>query len=150
LPFTSEEDFDEIQWPKREEYQQLLDKYKDKEVGTVKLLKKGDDDILIKPSQQEVLTTESHPPPSRQYTRVIQGTTKFEAKEYQEGDTVWMWDTKKGEPNNVKGKVQFWLGPFRIRMKSVNNAYYLSMLEGRKCPLPVSGRLLKPHHGAKT
>jgi hypothetical protein len=44
---------------------------KDKEVGSVKLLKKGDKDILIKPSQQEVLTTKSHPPPSRQYTRVI-------------------------------------------------------------------------------
>jgi hypothetical protein len=63
LSFTSEEYFDEIQWPKKEEYQQLLDKYKDKEVGTVKLLKKGDDDILIKPSQQEVLTVECHPLP---------------------------------------------------------------------------------------
>jgi hypothetical protein len=63
LPFTSEEDFDEIQWPKKQEYQQLLDKYKDKEVGSVKLLKKGDDNILIKPSQQEVLTVESHPLP---------------------------------------------------------------------------------------
>jgi hypothetical protein len=75
---------------------------------------------------------------------------KFEAKEYQEGDMVWMWDTKKGEPNNVKGSAKFWLGPFRIRMKSVNDAYYLSMLEGRKRPLPVSGCLLKPHHGAET
>ena len=149
LPFTSEEDFDEIQWPNKEEYQQLLDKYKDKEVGIVKLLKKGDDDILIKPSQQEVLTAESHPPPSRQYTRVIQETTKFETKEYQERDTVWMWDTMKGEPTNVKGNAQFWLGPFKIRMKSVNNAFYLSMLEGRKHPLPVSGCLLKPHRGAE-
>jgi hypothetical protein len=105
---------------------------------------------LVKPSQQEVLTAESHPPPSRRYTRVIQGTTKFKAKEYQEGDTIWMWDTKKGEPNNVKGNAQFWLEPFRIIMKSVNDAYYLSMLEGRKRPLPVSGCLLKPHHGAKT
>ena len=63
FPFTSEEDFDEIQWTKKEEYQRLLGKYKDKEVGIVKLLKKGDDDILIKPSQQEVLTVESRPPP---------------------------------------------------------------------------------------
>jgi hypothetical protein len=39
MPFATKEDFDQIQWPKREEYQQLLDKYKDKEVGTVKLLK---------------------------------------------------------------------------------------------------------------
>jgi hypothetical protein len=61
---------------------------------------------------------------------------------------VWMWDTKKGEPTNVKGNAQFWLRPFRIRMKSVNDAYYLSTLEGIKCPLPVIGCLLKPHHGA--
>jgi hypothetical protein len=79
FPFASEEDFDKIQWPKKEEYQ-ILDKYKDKEVGTIKLLKKGDADILIKPSQQEVLTTQSHPPPSRQYTRVIQEATNLEAK----------------------------------------------------------------------
>jgi len=131
-------------------YQQLLDKYKDKEVGSIKLLRKEDDDVLIKPSQQEILTTDSHPPPSRQYTRVIQEPTKFEAKEYQEGDTVRMWDTKKGEPNNVKGSDKFWLGPFGIRMKLVNDAYYLSMLEGRKCPLLVSGRLLKFHLGEET
>ena len=131
-------------------YQQLLDKYKDTKFGSVKLLKKGDNDILIKPSQQEILTTDSHPPPSRQYTRVIQEPLKFEAKEYQEGDMVWMWDTKKGERNNVKGSAEFWLRPFSIRMESVNDAYYLSTLEGRKRPLLVSGRLLKPHHGAET
>jgi hypothetical protein len=51
FPFPSKEDFDKIQWPKKEKYQQLLEKYKDKEVGTVKLLKKGDDDILIRPTQ---------------------------------------------------------------------------------------------------
>jgi hypothetical protein len=54
--FASEEDFDQIQWPKKEEYQQLLEKYKGKEVGTVKLLKKEEDDMSIKPSQQEVFT----------------------------------------------------------------------------------------------
>jgi hypothetical protein len=62
LPFASEEDFDQIQWLKKE-YQQLLNKYKDKEVGTVKLLNKGEDDILIRPSQQEVFAAESHPLP---------------------------------------------------------------------------------------
>jgi hypothetical protein len=88
LAFTSEEDFDKIQWPKREEYQQILEKYKDKEVRTIKLLKKGDDNILIKLTQQEVFTSESHPPPSKQYTRVVQETTEFRTKYYQEGDTV--------------------------------------------------------------
>jgi hypothetical protein len=61
-----------------------------------------------------------------------------------------MWDTKKGEPTNVKGSAQLWLGPFRIGRKSVNNAYYLSTLEGRRHPLPVSGHLLKPHQGEET
>jgi hypothetical protein len=61
-----------------------------------------------------------------------------------------MWDTKKGEPTNVKGNEQFCLGPFRVRMKSDNDSYYLSTLEGRRHPLLVSGHLLKPHHGAKT
>jgi hypothetical protein len=90
-----------------------LKKYKKEEVGAAKLLKKGENNILIQPSQQEVFTTESHPPPSKQYIRVVQENTKFKTKDYKEGDTVWMWDTKKGEPNNVKGSAQFWLGPFR-------------------------------------
>jgi hypothetical protein len=114
------------------------------------LLKKGEDSVLIQPSQQEVFTTESHPPPSRQYTRVVQETTKFRTRDYKEGDTVWMWDTKKGEPTNVKGNAQFWLGPFRVGRKSVNDAYYLSTLEGRRRPLLVSGHLLKPHQGVET
>jgi hypothetical protein len=62
LPFAEEDDSDEIQWPKKEEYQQLLDKYKDKEVGFVKVFKKKDKDLLVKSSQEEVLTIESHPP----------------------------------------------------------------------------------------
>ena len=37
MPFATEEDFDQIQWPKKKDYQQLLNKYKDKEVGVVKL-----------------------------------------------------------------------------------------------------------------
>jgi hypothetical protein len=37
FPFASEEDFDKTHWPKKEEYQQLLNKYKEKEVGIVKL-----------------------------------------------------------------------------------------------------------------
>jgi hypothetical protein len=65
LPFASEEDFHKMKWPKKEEYQHLLDKYKDKEVGTIKLLKKGEDDILIRPTQQEVFIAESHSPPSK-------------------------------------------------------------------------------------
>jgi hypothetical protein len=42
MSFATEEDFDQIKWPKKEEYQQLLDKFKDKETGTVKILKKAE------------------------------------------------------------------------------------------------------------
>jgi hypothetical protein len=52
VPFAKKED--QIQRSTKEKYLQLLDKYKDREVGTVKLM--GKDDILIQPSQQEVFT----------------------------------------------------------------------------------------------
>jgi hypothetical protein len=116
----------------------------------VKLLKTRESDILIRPSQQKVFTTESHPPPSAQYTRVFQGTTKYKIREYKEGDVVWMWDTLKGEPTNVKGSTQSWLGPFKVGRKSVDDSYYLSTFEGRRCPLPINGHLLKPHQGGGT
>jgi hypothetical protein len=78
MPFATEEDFDQIEWPKKEEYQQLLDEFKNKEVGTMKILKrkKDEDDVQIRPSQQEVFTAEAHPPPLVQYTKVVQGTNK--------------------------------------------------------------------------
>ena len=150
MPFATEEDFDQIQWPKKEDYQQLLNKYKENEFGVFMLLKKGEDNVLIQPSQQQVFIEESHPPPSTQYIRVVQETTKFKTMDYKEGDTIWMWDTKKGEPTNVKGNAQFWLGPLRVGKNSANDAYYFSTLEGRRCPLLVRRHLLKPHQGPDT
>jgi hypothetical protein len=152
MPFTTEEEFDQIEWPKKEEYQKLLDQFQNKEVGTVKILKrpKDEEDVQIRPSQQEEFTPEAHPPPSVQYTRVIQGDERRKIRKYKEGELVWMWDTQKGEPTNVKGSVQSWLGPFKVGMESVNDSYYLSTLEGRRRPLPISGRLLKPHQGGGT
>jgi hypothetical protein len=78
VPFAKKED--QIQWPTRERYQQLLDEYKDKEAGTVKLQNTGEGDIRIQPSQQELFTTKSHPPPSARYTRVVQGMTNFKIR----------------------------------------------------------------------
>jgi hypothetical protein len=60
--------------------------------------------MLIKPSQQEVFTTESHPPPSSTVHQGCSRNNQVQTREYKEGDIVWMWDTKKGEPTNVKGK----------------------------------------------
>jgi hypothetical protein len=152
MPFTTEEDFDQIEWPKKEEYQQILDQFQSKEVGTIKILKrtKNEDDVQIHPSQQETFTPEAHPPPSVQYTRVLQGTEKCKIRKYKEGELVGMWDIQKGEPTNVKGSIQSWLGPFKVGMESVDNSYYLSTLEGRRCPLRINGRLLKPHQGGGT
>jgi hypothetical protein len=69
MPFAIEEEFDQIEWPKKEEYQQLLDEFQNKEVGTVKILKrkKDEEDVQIHPSKQEFFTPEAHPPPSVQY-----------------------------------------------------------------------------------
>jgi hypothetical protein len=152
MPFTTEEDFDQIEWPKKEEYQQLLDQFQNKEVGTVKIMKrpKSENEVQIHPSQSEDFTPEAHPPPSVQYTRVIQQDERRKIRKYKEGELVWMWDTQKGEPTNVKGSKQSWLGPFKVGMESVDNSYYLSTLEGRRRPLPISGRLLKPHQGGGT
>jgi hypothetical protein len=152
MPFAAKEDFDQIEWPKKEEYQQLLDQFQNKEVGTVKILKrpKDEENVQIHPSQQEAFTSEAHPHPSVQYTKVVQGTTKHKTRKYKEGELVWMWDTQKEEPTNVKGSTQSWLGPFKVGMESVDNSYYLSTLEGRRRPLPISGRLLKPHQGGGT
>jgi hypothetical protein len=48
----------------------------------MKILKKAD--VQIHPSQQEVFTAEAHPPPSAQYTRVVQETTKYKVRKYKE------------------------------------------------------------------
>ena len=104
MPFATKEDLDQIKWPKREEYQQLLDEFKEKGTGTVKIIKKPEDDVQIHPSQQEVFIAEAHPPPSAQYTRVVQGTTKYKIKKYKEGDIVCMWDTQKRRANQCQRK----------------------------------------------
>ena len=41
MPFATKEDSNKIKWLEKEEYQQLLDELKRKEVGTVKILKKA-------------------------------------------------------------------------------------------------------------
>ena len=97
----------------------------------VKILKrpKGEDDVQIHLSHQEEFNPEAHPPPSVQYTRVIQEDEKHKIRKYKKGDLVWMWDIQKGQPTNAKGSIQSWLGPFEVRMESVNDSYYLTTLE---------------------
>jgi hypothetical protein len=61
-----------------------------------------------------------------------------------------MWDKRKGKPNMNKEFDDLWQGPYKVRKKYVNDSYYLSMLEGRRLPLPISVSLLKPHYGEET
>jgi hypothetical protein len=63
MPFATEEEFDQIDWPKKEEYQQLLDESKNKEVGTMKILKKkNEDDVQIRPSKNFLQQKPTHLP----------------------------------------------------------------------------------------
>ena len=149
-PITKEENSSQIEWPTKEEYQQLINDLKAQKLETVKILKKVENDVQIHPSQQKIFVAESHPPPSTQYTRVIQGTTNFRVKEYKKGDMVGRWDANKGRPNNITEDNHVGFGPSRVRNKSMNDSYYFSTIEGRRPPLPISGRLLKPHQGGGT
>jgi hypothetical protein len=133
---STKEDFDQIEWPTEEEYYQLINSLKDMRIEPVKI--------------QKISAAKSRPPPSTQHTRTIQGTTNFRVKEYQKGDTVGMWDANKGRPTNITEDNHFEFGPSRVRKKPVNDSYYLSTLEARRCPLPISGRLLEPHPGGGT
>lgn len=67
-----------------------------------------------------------------------------------QGEFVLMWDKRKGQPNTCKEFDKFWLDPYKIEKKSVNDSYYISTLEGRRLPLPTSRSNLKPHHGEET
>jgi hypothetical protein len=62
-------------------------------------LKKDDKELLVRLSQDDVLTTKSHPPPSKQYTRVIQEAVNLKGGDYKQGDLVLEWDTRKGQPD---------------------------------------------------
>ena len=53
-PFAKEENSSQIEWPTKEEYQQLMDELKARESETAKILKKVEDDVRICPSQQEI------------------------------------------------------------------------------------------------
>jgi hypothetical protein len=133
---AKEEKSDQFEWPTKEEYYQLINSLKDQKVEPVKI--------------QKIFVAKSHPPPSTQYTKIIQGTTNFRVKEYKKGDTVGMWDANKGRPTNITEDNHFGFGPSRVRKKPVNDSYYLSTLEARRRPLPISGRLLEPHPGGGT
>jgi hypothetical protein len=62
-------------------------------------LKKDDKELFIRPSQDDVLTTKSQPPPSKKYTRVIKEAVHLKGGDYKQGDLVLEWNTRKGQPD---------------------------------------------------
>jgi hypothetical protein len=138
-----------VQWPKKEECQQLIDMYKNNKISFVKVLKKGEKYLLVIPSQDDVLTIESHPRPSIQYTKVIPKEIDPKGGDYKHVDLVSERDVRIGQPNTHKDSKKFWLGPFKVRGNFVNDSHCLSTMQGRRHPLPVSGHLLKPHCGKR-
>jgi hypothetical protein len=64
---------------------------------------------------------------------------------YSEGSIAFMWDKRKGKPENDQKNNNSWLGPYIIKKKSEKENYYLSSMDGRKIPLPVDGSLLRPY-----
>jgi hypothetical protein len=50
-PFAKEENSSQIEWPMKEEYQQLMDDLKAQESEIAEILKKVEDDVRIRPSQ---------------------------------------------------------------------------------------------------
>jgi hypothetical protein len=92
----------------------------------------------------------SHPPPSKQDSKPIQETIDLKEDDYKQEEFVLMWDKKKCQPNTCKEFVKFWLGPYKIQKMSVNDSYYISTLDGRRFPLPISRSLLISHHVEET
>jgi hypothetical protein len=59
-------------------------------------LKKDDKELLVRLSQYDVITTKSHLPPSKQYTRVIQEAIDLTGGDYKQGYLFLEWDIRKG------------------------------------------------------
>jgi hypothetical protein len=91
-------------------------------------LKKEDKELSIRPSQDDVITIESHPLPSRQYIMVIHKSIDLKGEYYKQGYLILEWDIRKGQHDTRKEFYKLWLGPYKIVKKFVNDSYYLSIL----------------------
>jgi hypothetical protein len=143
-------------WPKGKDYQEQLDKYKDKYLGSITILKPGNERKLhlSEDDQKNIALMRSHPPTLEQRKDTQEGEgmvdSKVREEDFQQGRLVLMWDKKKGKPNMRKEFDCLWQGPYKIEKKSENDSFYLSMPEGRRLPLPISGSLLKPYYAEGT
>jgi hypothetical protein len=73
-----------------------------------------------------------------------------EKEDFQQGRLVFMWDKKKCKPSMNKEFDDSWQGLYKVEKKCINDSYYLSTLERRRLPLPISVSLLKPHYIEET
>jgi hypothetical protein len=83
--------------------------------------------------------------PKQGHPQHLDSTAHLKEEDYKQGKLVLMWDKRKGQPNTCKESDKFWLGPYKIEKKSVDDSYYISTLEGRRLPLPIIRSLFKPH-----
>jgi hypothetical protein len=61
-----EEDILDVVWPKKEDYQKQLDKYKDKQIGSITILKNENEEKLHKEYQRNISLMRSHSPTLKQ------------------------------------------------------------------------------------
>jgi hypothetical protein len=120
LPFAQEEDFTNIIWPKREDYQRQLNKYKDKDLGPITILKRESETKLHEYDQRNIAIIRSHSPTLEQGRDAQEGKEVIDSKEedFQLGKLVLMWDKSKGKPNLHKDFDCLWQafqGPREVR-----------------------------------
>jgi hypothetical protein len=136
LPFVSEESF-EVLFPKNDKYKEALAQHQDKEVGDVKLLKRGES-IKQEEGEQVFKNTMDVIPPYEPFNEDIL------YPEYLEGSLVLVWDKRRGLPSFDPKDEVLWAGPCVVKEKK-NNLYTLSTLAGRKMPCGFATSHLCPY-----
>jgi hypothetical protein len=106
-------------------------KYHGKDLGSIHIVQEGNEKC------EEIVKETVHiEPPYDENTPSIN---------FNEGNLVLMWDTRKGKPRHDQKDNNSWLFPYIMRKKSDKERYYLTTSDGRKMPVLVDGSLLQPH-----
>jgi hypothetical protein len=108
--------------PRMNEYKEKLVKFQGKEPGSIKILKKEDQE-----REKDIKDVVNMEPPSYPYIKDIPYIN------YNEGSLAFMWDKRKGKPKYDQKDENSWLGPYIIKKKYEKEKYYLTALEGRRC-----------------
>jgi hypothetical protein len=119
FPFSQEDDIIDVIRPKYKDNQEQLDKYKDKDLGSIAILKPTNEKKLHLPGddQKKIALIKSHPPSLEQRKETHDGEeevySKVSKEYFQLGRLVYMWDKRKGKPN-VREFSFLWKGPYKV------------------------------------